>query len=331
MRLSRTNLLPVIAIIGGGAVGVLVSGTLLFSPRADYVPVAVVSATPAVSPIDAQTGTLAGIVWTGVGNQGLSKVQISVEGTGRGGLSNDEGRMLIPGVPPGEHTVIAELIGYRSVKQTVTFVAGEASDLDIGLVETAVPVRGVVVTLVRGGSNPGVGPTTAAQEPLVYVDGVRMPRGAFEAMNSNDIERVDVLKGDEAVAWYGGEASVGVVKVWLKRAASEPIGPEASSHPVFTPFTVAPSVQNGQEVQRALRDAYPPELAADGIGGTVGVYLFIDEDGTARDHQVERSSGHRALDDAALAVANVIRFSPALNRDQRRAVWVSFPITFQVR
>ena len=122
-----------------------------------------------------------------------------------------------------------------------------------------------------------------------------------------------------------------MVKVWLKRAASEPIGPEASSHPVFTPFTVAPSVQNGQEVQRALRDAYPPELAADGIGGTVGVYLFIDEDGTARDHQVERSSGHRALDDAALAVADVIRFSPALNRDQRRAVWVSFPITFQVR
>ena len=35
--------------------------------------------------------------------------------------------------------------------------------------------------------------------------------------------------------------------------------------------------------------------------------------------------------DAALAVADVYRFSAALNRDKKVPVWVSFPITFQVR
>ena len=40
MRLSRTDLVPVLAIIGGGAVGVLVSGSLLLSLRSDDVPVA---------------------------------------------------------------------------------------------------------------------------------------------------------------------------------------------------------------------------------------------------------------------------------------------------
>jgi len=39
----------------------------------------------------------------------------------------------------------------------------------------------------------------------------------------------------------------------------------------------------------------------------------------------------RALDAAALAVADVYRFSAALNRDKVVPVWVSFPITFQVR
>ena len=38
-----------------------------------------------------------------------------------------------------------------------------------------------------------------------------------------------------------------------------------------------------------------------------------------------------ALDDAALKVATIYRFSPALNRDKKVPVWVSFPITFQVR
>jgi len=32
-----------------------------------------------------------------------------------------------------------------------------------------------------------------------------------------------------------------------------------------------------------------------------------------------------------LAVAGLYRFSPALNRDTRVPVWVSFPIRFEVR
>ena len=38
----------------------------------------------------------------------------------------------------------------------------------------------------------------------------------------------------------------------------------------------------------------------------------------------------RKLDEAALKVANLYRFSPAINRDTKVPVWVSFPVTFQV-
>ena len=50
MRLSRSDLVPVLAIIAGGAVSVLTSASLVLSSRADHVPVGVVSATLAPEP-----------------------------------------------------------------------------------------------------------------------------------------------------------------------------------------------------------------------------------------------------------------------------------------
>ena len=101
--------------------------------------------------------------------------------------------------------------------------------------------------------------------------------------------------------------------------------------PTFTPYTVAPSITNREEVVEAMQGAYPPLLRDAGIGGTILVYFFIGVDGEVEDVRINRSSGHDALDDAALRVAGVYRFTPALNRDEPVPVWVSFPITFQVR
>jgi len=49
------------------------------------------------------------------------------------------------------------------------------------------------------------------------------------------------------------------------------------------------------------------------------------------DSRIEKSSGHTQLDEAALKVAAVYRFTPALNRDQTVQVWIQLPITFQVQ
>ena len=106
---------------------------------------------------------------------------------------------------------------------------------------------------------------------------------------------------------------------------------ELSEAPTFTPFTVAPSITNRQEVVSAMVQAYPPLLRDAGIGGTIRVYFFIEADGTVGSVQLDQSSGHAPLDEAALRVADVYRFSPALNREEPVPVWVSFPITFQVR
>ena len=105
---------------------------------------------------------------------------------------------------------------------------------------------------------------------------------------------------------------------------------DISAAPVFTPMTVRPEIRNRSAVQQALMREYPPLLRDAGIGGTVVVWFFITEEGIVRDKRVSQSSGQVQFDEAALKVADVFRFSPALNRDQRVQVWIEVPITFQV-
>lgn len=106
---------------------------------------------------------------------------------------------------------------------------------------------------------------------------------------------------------------------------------DVSAKPAFTPFTVAPAFANIAEVRQALEREYPPLLRDAGIGGTVQVWFFIDENGKVTKQSVNKSSGHTALDEAALRVAPVFTFTPALNRDKKVSVWVSLPITFTTR
>ncbi len=106
---------------------------------------------------------------------------------------------------------------------------------------------------------------------------------------------------------------------------------ELSAAPRFTPMTVRPEILNRSEVQAALMRLYPPILRDAGIGGSVTVWFFISEQGLVLDRRVSESSGHIPLDEAALEVADVFRFSPALNREQIVQVWIQLPITFQVQ
>ena len=99
--------------------------------------------------------------------------------------------------------------------------------------------------------------------------------------------------------------------------------------PTFTPFTVPPELLNAPEVSLALQRFYPPLLRSADVGGTVKLWFYIDAKGNVARVLLKSSSGHAALDDAALKVAEIMRFSPAKNRDQLVAVWVDMPIVFK--
>jgi len=100
---------------------------------------------------------------------------------------------------------------------------------------------------------------------------------------------------------------------------------------IFGVYQVEPSLRNPVEVQRALLREYPPVLRDAGIGGTVPLLVHIDALGNVLESRVDGTSGMASLDEAALRVADVFRFRPALNRDRPVEVWIRLPVTFQVR
>lgn len=105
-----------------------------------------------------------------------------------------------------------------------------------------------------------------------------------------------------------------------------------SDQPAFTPYEVKPELRNRAAFARELERNYPPMLRDAGIGGTVLLWVRIDETGAVRETRLITSSGYDALDQLAQdLMRETARFSPALNRDQRVAVWIQLPVTFQTR
>src|SRR5207245_5583029 len=66
-------------------------------------------------------------------------------------------------------------------------------------------------------------PSTNASGPLIVVDGT-ITHHALADINSEDIERVEVVKGAAASSLYGSNAANGVVQIFTKRGDRSPDG-----------------------------------------------------------------------------------------------------------
>jgi iron complex outermembrane recepter protein len=99
------------------------------------------------APAQAQErGTIQGTVIEGGTTRPLSGVQIVIEGTGTGTLTNAQGRFQLLNVPAGTHTLRAMMIGYATASRPVTVVAAQVARVDIQLDQAAVGLDEVVVT-----------------------------------------------------------------------------------------------------------------------------------------------------------------------------------------
>jgi outer membrane receptor protein involved in Fe transport len=94
----------------------------------------------------AQTGTVQGQVVDAATGRPLPSAQVSIDGTGLGGLSNQQGRFLILNVPVGQQTVRALLIGYSPEQSTVTVTVGQTATVDFRLGSSALEMEEIVVT-----------------------------------------------------------------------------------------------------------------------------------------------------------------------------------------
>ena len=238
------------------------------------------------APIQAQ-GAVSGQVVEAQTLEPVSGAQVTIQGTQIGALTDENGRYRITGVPEGQQTVRARLLGYQAATRTVNVTSGETSTANFQLSVSAVQLEQVVVNVVTGqeqsrrtlGTNESVinadqvskGPISTFQdllqgraegvvlqqasgttgagtririrganslsltnEPLIFVDGVRISGGSNELdagapngqetsrlneLNPEDIANIQVIKGPAATAQYGANAANGVILIQTKSGA----------------------------------------------------------------------------------------------------------------
>ena len=109
-------------------------------------------------------------------------------------------------------------------------------------------------------------------------------------------------------------------------AAVEPAQPSTNDAP---PTPAAPPSSNpGQMGSAVLANAdgcakpdYPINAARNGDTGTVTLALLVGADGRVQDARVQKTSGHRELDRAALNALSLCQFKPAMNNGVAQAGW----------
>ena len=85
------------------------------------------------------------------------------------------------------------------------------------------------------------------------------------------------------------------------------------------------------EIIKSGMPTYPDSLRRAGIEGSVWVRVLVDTTGAIAKAVVQKTSGHKEMDDAALTAASKSIFKPALSGGAKVRLWVSYEIKFQLK
>ncbi|MBV9108047.1 MAG: energy transducer TonB [Gemmatimonadetes bacterium] len=88
-----------------------------------------------------------------------------------------------------------------------------------------------------------------------------------------------------------------------------------------------PSIANPDDVRRSITAAYPRLLHDAGVTGMATLYMRVRPDGRV-DHVRVVATTQDAFSEAAMRVADAMRFTPAEKDGHPVAVWVTLPVTF---
>ena len=158
-----------------------------------------------------QMGTVTGTVVDAQSGNPVSDAQVLVEGTGRGGLTNSQGRFLLDAVPEGSHTVTVERIGYAAASQTVDVSATSTTVVSFRMRQTAFELESIVVT-----GTPGAERVRALGNAIGQIQAERL----VENSAVNNVSQI--LSGSEpGVEFsYGGGGPQAPANIRIRGAAS---------------------------------------------------------------------------------------------------------------
>ncbi|TVR59413.1 MAG: TonB-dependent receptor [Gemmatimonadales bacterium] len=145
----------------------------------------------------------------------------------------DLDEVLVTASPAGERRRRATGTGIASIDIETRLRDAPITRLQDALQGREAGVTSLAASGTVGAAGPvilrGVTSLTQDNQPLIYLDGVRLDRGntnmvgtggqavsRLNDINPQDIARVEVIKGSAATAMYGSEASSGVIQIFTR-------------------------------------------------------------------------------------------------------------------
>jgi protein TonB len=120
-----------------------------------------------------------------------------------------------------------------------------------------------------------------------------------------------------------------------KRPPAPPTEAPAEAQPQQAPARAASAPQTVSASQLGYlvppNPVYPGRSRKEGEQGTVMVRVLVDVTGRPSQVSVQTSSGHQALDGAAVSAVRAAQFRPYIEGGMAQAVWVLVPINFVLR
>jgi outer membrane receptor protein involved in Fe transport len=161
------------------------------------------------------SGKVTGIVTDQTTGEPLVGAQVYIEGTGIGGLTADNGRFFLINVQPGTYVVVAELLGFSTMRrENVVIVTDVTRVLDFAMTPSAIAVEELVVEveqtpLIELASTGSASTVTAAEISALPVSSLEevlaLQHGFLELPQNTDvISYLDTRRGITPVRIRGG-------------------------------------------------------------------------------------------------------------------------------
>ena len=235
----------------------------------------------------AQTGTVRGRI-TNENGGGIAAAQITLTGTSQGTLTDSQGAFLLLNVPPGQHTLRVQRIGFTLAEAPITVQPGQVVTQSLQLSEEAIALENITVSVGSRARH------TAADELAVPVDlyteaEIEMATPQLEmasilqelspAINFPRPQIADITSGVRPFQLRGLSPDHSLVLINGKRRHSTAVvhvfgaGAMGSGSSGVDMNAIVPSAIGGMEI---LRDGAAAQYGSDAIAGVINMQLRND-------------------------------------------------------
>lgn len=184
-------------------------------------------------------------------------------------------------------------------------------------------------TTISSGDSITIKSNLQKENPLIICDGKEISYEAMQKIAPNDIESINVLKGDAALALYPEKGENGVIVITMKNAKAE-----EAENPTFFIVEKMPVFPGGEEALRefiANNLVYPAEAAKQAIQGRVFVTFIVSKTGLVEKIKIAKSV-NPLLDEAAMEVVRKMpQWTPGTQKGEAVDVHYTIPIQFSLK